>query len=84
MVSKHLQRAKAFFFANGAALASERVSDEGTHYYSDSELALIKRHREAASEAARIAVEKAGVTVDPRIVAARAKRRAKKPETEPV
>lgn len=49
------------------------MSDSGD-FYSKLELASIRRHRRTASLAAKAAVKCAGVTIDPRIAAARAAR----------
>jgi len=71
-MSKLSQSLKACFCRSGATSASVKESNEDPHYYTDSELALIRQHRIRASEAARLAVRRRGVTVDPRIAAAKA------------
>jgi hypothetical protein len=68
------QRLRAFFCGIGAETARRTEPEPGSHFYSDSEIALIKQQRAAVDVAARMVVRRAGVAVDPRIAAAKTAR----------
>ena len=55
----------------GGTASTAAPTDPGTKHFNASELALLKHQRKAGNEVARDEVAKRGVTVNPRIAAAR-------------